>query len=90
MDKCNICAQLRAVGETPACVRNCPGRALHVGDINDPDSEVSRLLQDTPPSLSTPCGTLAMRPAYAIFCAAPSGRTSCRRTAKQRKEGAFK
>ena len=25
MDKCNICAQLRAVGETPACVRNCPG-----------------------------------------------------------------
>ena len=48
MDKCNICAQLRAVGETPACVRNCPGRALHVGDINDPDSEVSRLLRDTP------------------------------------------
>lgn len=49
MDKCNICAQLRAIGETPACVRNCPGRALHVGDINDPDDKVSRLLQDTPP-----------------------------------------
>jgi len=46
MDKCNICAQLREEGETPACVKNCAGRALYVGDINDPDSEVSKLLRD--------------------------------------------
>ena len=46
MDKCNICEQLRAEGETPACVKNCAGRALHVGDINDPDSEVSKMICD--------------------------------------------
>ena len=46
MDKCNICEQLRKAGETPACVKNCAGRALHVGDINDPDSEVSKLLKN--------------------------------------------
>lgn len=46
MDKCNICAQLREVGEQPACVKNCCGKALHVGDINDPESEVSRLIRE--------------------------------------------
>lgn len=46
-DKCTLCAQLREVGDTPACVRNCSGGALHYGDINDPDSEVSRLLAET-------------------------------------------
>jgi len=44
MDKCDACAALRAAGEDPACVKNCPGRALHVGDLNDPESEVSRIL----------------------------------------------
>ena len=46
MDKCNLCAQLREVGEEPACVKNCCGHALHFGDINDPESEVSKLLKE--------------------------------------------
>ena len=46
MDKCTMCIQKREKGEVPACVRNCSGGALHVGDINDPDSEVSKLLAD--------------------------------------------
>ena len=49
MDKCSICAQRRDIGEQPACVKNCSGRALHVGDIEDPDSEVSKLLRETDP-----------------------------------------
>ena len=48
-DKCTLCAQLREVGDTPACVRNCSGSALHYGDINDPESEVSKLLAETDP-----------------------------------------
>lgn len=45
MDKCTLCAESRAAGEEPACVKNCPGSAMHYGDINDPESEVSKLLQ---------------------------------------------
>ena len=36
-----------AVGREPACVETCASRgggALTVGDLNDPDSEISRLI----------------------------------------------
>lgn len=46
MDKCTLCEQQREKGEDPVCVKNCSGRALHYGDINDPESEVSRLLKE--------------------------------------------
>ena len=46
MDKCTLCVQSRAAGEAPACIRNCAGRALHFGDVNDPESEVSKLLRE--------------------------------------------
>ncbi|MDO5300217.1 MAG: 4Fe-4S dicluster domain-containing protein [Clostridia bacterium] len=46
MDKCTMCIQRRENGEIPMCVKNCCGEALHVGDINDPDSEVSRILRE--------------------------------------------
>lgn len=45
MDKCTLCYEARGVGELPACVRNCAGRALHYGDISDPNSKVSLLIQ---------------------------------------------
>lgn len=46
MDKCDTCIARREQGLEPACVMNCCGHALHVGDINDPESEVSRLLRE--------------------------------------------
>lgn len=45
-DKCTICGELREKGEIPACVWNCPGGALHYGDMNDPESEVSKLIAE--------------------------------------------
>lgn len=48
-DKCDICSELRAAGEEPVCVKNCSGRALIFGDINDPDSEVSKAIREAGP-----------------------------------------
>lgn len=45
-DKCTLCIERREEGLEPACVRNCAGGALHFGDVDDPDSEVSRLIAD--------------------------------------------
>lgn len=49
MDKCDICSDLREQGLPPACVRNCAGGAIHYGDINDPNSEVSKLVAQAGP-----------------------------------------
>ena len=45
MDKCDMCESLREAGEMPACARNCTGGALFFGDINDPESGISKLLE---------------------------------------------
>lgn len=44
-DKCNFCKESRlAEGKQPACVSICPTDALLFGDVNNPESEVVRLL----------------------------------------------
>jgi len=45
VEKCTFCAQYRDRGELPACVRGCPGKARFVGDLHDPDSDVSRMIK---------------------------------------------
>ena len=32
---CNLCTELRELGEEPACVASCPQRALEFGDIEE-------------------------------------------------------
>lgn len=60
MEKCTFCIH-RVTGAleqgltpgvdpevTPACVNICPVEARHFGDLNDPDSPVSRIIATTP------------------------------------------
>ena len=43
--KCTLCQHLTADGVSkPACVHNCPGGARFFGDLEDPNSDVSREL----------------------------------------------
>jgi molybdopterin-containing oxidoreductase family iron-sulfur binding subunit len=51
-ESCNFCAHLLDRGRLPACVEACRAinvRALTVGNIDDPESEVSRLIDRTSP-----------------------------------------
>ncbi len=50
-EACTLCAHLLAVGRKPACVEACENvgaNVLHVGDLNDPYSNVSRLIAGYP------------------------------------------
>lgn len=47
-DKCTLCVHRLDRGLLPACVTSCVGRARVFGDLNDPDSAVSRLLAQYP------------------------------------------
>ena len=44
VDKCTFCVHRLDAGQPTACVETCVGGARHYGDLNDPNSEVSKLL----------------------------------------------
>lgn len=43
-EKCTLCVHRVEMGKEPACVEVCPVNARYFGDVDDPQSEVSRLI----------------------------------------------
>lgn len=53
-DKCDFCIHRVSQGLEPACVEACPSRARIFGDLNDPESEISRLIASHPVTVLRP------------------------------------
>jgi len=53
-DKCTFCVQRLEQGLAPACVETCVGGARIFGDLNDPDSTVSRIVNTQPVQVLKP------------------------------------
>lgn len=45
IEKCNWCFSLIDAGKEPPCVTCCPAKARWFGDLNDPDSEIAKLVR---------------------------------------------
>ena len=44
VDKCTFCLHRVKKGQQPACVEVCPTKCMIFGDVDDPGSEISKLL----------------------------------------------
>ncbi|MEK6233334.1 MAG: hypothetical protein N2C14_01335, partial [Planctomycetales bacterium] len=44
--KCHNCYHRTEIGMEPACVPTCPSEALYFGDLNDPESKISKAMAE--------------------------------------------
>jgi Fe-S-cluster-containing dehydrogenase component/formate-dependent nitrite reductase membrane component NrfD len=52
--KCNFCTHRLEIGLQPSCVVVCPEQAIVAGDLDDPNSEIARLIDRHPVQVRKP------------------------------------
>lgn len=52
--KCTLCVHRLDEGLEPSCVKSCVGRARIFGDLNDPESDVAKLIKENPTKVLLP------------------------------------
>jgi Fe-S-cluster-containing dehydrogenase component/formate-dependent nitrite reductase membrane component NrfD len=52
--KCHFCAHRTDIGLEPACVVVCPEHAILAGDLDDPNSEIAKVLAKNPSTVRKP------------------------------------
>ena len=50
VEKCTLCGQLTSAGQEPECVAACCANARYYGDLDDPDSDVSKAVAAADPA----------------------------------------
>ena len=50
VEKCTLCGQLTSAGQEPACVGACCANARFYGDLDDPNSDVSKAVAAADPA----------------------------------------
>ncbi len=53
-EKCDLCVHRLDAGIVPACVNTCQAKARIVGDLNDPNSEISKIIKSKTVSVLMP------------------------------------
>jgi molybdopterin-containing oxidoreductase family iron-sulfur binding subunit len=46
VEKCTMCVHRLVEGQVPSCVWSCPAQARIFGDLNDPDGELVRTIEE--------------------------------------------
>jgi len=54
IDKCTFCAHRVEKGLLPACVEQCPAEVMIFGDLNDPNSQISKTIASKPVQVLKP------------------------------------
>ncbi len=73
-DKCDFCVDRRAQGLPPACVATCAGKARIFGDMDDPNSEISKVIKKCHPKPLNP--ELKTKPHVPTFFTSSMKRTA--------------
>ncbi len=84
IDKCTFCAHRVDRGLLPACVETCPAHVRIFGDLDDPNSEVSRIVRRYKAVPGTPHGPVRSTEAFVFYLPSSDYKPNVKEIEKQK------